>query len=497
MSREGHAFVINEDEVFEITQQHVQYSYYGTTLKGLAKFDNCADYGIPESAENNLLKIEISRIVQAVSDNGAQQFCSHGLLQETTARAYEEVSSLADQIWCNMDIIQHDNARVAFSNISGDLSRVVSAFTSSRDRLTNRLMEDETGIEGSAPTLLAPLVRNQELYFALVDFVVCSVGRLIVRTAISRRWHQETLSVLAQWSMKLKVLAKEPKRYAEISLHAGEDAVQEKKDLAESREGRYLIITTSDGEASIDPLDIEPDLSFRYYREKTHFRHHIFRLMKLALDGLINPPSTNNVASCFESCTHVYRTGMEGLTTTLSSDRSGQISASSDPFMLKSTYTALELCRRNILESSMSAKATRVESGATNEDTLASIAWNWTEGETDVPPALTTFKTSSMDTLISILVPLSLASTFVSVILDTLVTLALHGEEEEDPVMQFVPPAVNFQALCTVTTAEWNHRRRKLRRSKFTDRDVQPVSFPPMRLGIRRKSTFLSSPSQI
>lgn len=350
----------------------------------------------------------------------------------------------------------------------------------------NRFREDETHTLGSAPKLIEPPDRNQKLYFALVDYIMCSVGRLIVRTATGDYWHCTTLAVLAQWSTKLKVLSHDPRRYATMSLDNGESVIEELNEEFRTRQRLFLNIQAPDDEGPrvVDALDSEPDLSYRYYREKTHFRQHLYVLVSLALDSLLNPQNSTASASCFETCAQAYRTGLEGLVTILSNDRTGQISASSQPFLVKCSYTAMELVMKN-LQTFAGPAEPKLMPEVANQDILTRITWEWVEDDDTDEIRLIHTDIFNMDRLISIVVPLGLPCTYGSMALDLLVTLANHGTDEEDPIVQFEPPPRNWQALFTVSTADWIRKEKLMSRGKYRDQDVVPVSGSPMRLGIR------------
>lgn len=486
LPREGHVFEIDQDAVFGATQHHVEYSHLGRTLKGLAKFDDCTDYGISEIAERSLLQTEVERLVRVVKDDEPLMFPSEDLFPAgTNADAFEDLSNLADQLQCNAQIIRHDSARLSLEYMSDDLEDIVRIFRSSRRIIINRFKQDKTNIEGASPKTLIPPDRNQRLYFALVDLITATVGRLLVRTAEGPYWHQETLSVLARWATKLKVLSYDPKGCADVCLGSGTRTIEDLNVKFEEKEGYFLKIRVNQDKEqsmkSFDALDADTDVSSRYFTEKTHFRRSLHDLMQTVVDGLLNSPDSKMPANCFETCVMVYRTGLDGTPTTLSGDRSGQISASPDPFNIKCTYTALELARRNLQTIP-----------STPGETSTKITWEWDDQH---GPKARKIETTSMENLISLIAPLALSSTYASINLDFLVTLALSLNDQERPVRQFCPPPRAFRALFTVSTADWKRRERNMSGVKYRDQDILPLSKTPMRLGVRGRKSSLSIPS--
>ncbi|EXJ91828.1 hypothetical protein A1O3_00378 [Capronia epimyces CBS 606.96] len=348
--RKGHVVQVDREQIYRATQHHHEYTYNGTTLTGLVKFDDCTDYGISEDAEQALLKIEVERLAEAAENEGPCLFDAHGLLKPTS----EELAHLADQISCNMEIIRLDNARISLEHCEGDSDGSAEVFRTARRRLRGHFKHEQTQVRGAEPKILHPPDRNLVLYFALVDYITACIARLLVRTADSAYWDCHTLSILASFAVKLKVLSHDPARYANFSIDTAEHAIEQLSQGLASRQAMFIKIRvdSSDAKASdlkdVDTLDSETDVSTRYYEEKTYFRSHVHSLVKYTMDNLAQDKDNRSSSGCFEICSLIYRCGIDGALSTLTSNRLGEIAASSDPFRLKCTFTALELTMRNL-----------------------------------------------------------------------------------------------------------------------------------------------------
>ena len=481
--RKGHIFDLKESEIFEVTQHHVEYTYSGTTLKGLAKFDNTRDYGITEDLEKELLKLEVKQLLEDIVDEKPYLFSSEGLLSSTDSNTFEDVSNVVDQILCNLDIIKHDNARISLEHFTGDKENIIADFKRSKQKLISRYKQDRTHVVGCEPKIIEPPERNEKVYFALVDYITGSVGRLIIRTATSGYWMKQTLSILAQWRTKLKVLSHHPSHYALRSLDDGDQFVQQMKTGFELKQAFFLKIRLApDAEhKDVDTLETETDVSTRYYSEKTLFRQNLIWLFKYAARTLLNSDISSAPAGCFETCTLVYKIGLDGIPTVISNDREGEISVSSDSVRVNCSYGALDLLIRN-------AKALTSEEPTpsnTTRDIRSIINWEWSPGEGREGTRSAKIETSSMDQLISLVIPLGLTSPHTSGTIDNLISLAGSGTEEEDLIVQFEPPPKGFQALFTISTAEWELKQRTLARGRYHDPEIRPVSGFPMKFGLR------------
>lgn len=484
--RKGRIFTFDKSAVLKICAHHNEYIHGGTTLKGLERFDDCRNYGISESVEQKLIGLEIDRLSAAIKAEEAFLFNSEGVFDSTKGPVFSEVSDVADQIRLNFEIIRHDNMIHVLEHCPDLMESAVDDFKRARTRLFGRYKQDEIHVQGCQPKILEPPERNLKAYFALVDYVTASIGRLLFRSASSRYWENNLLSVLVQWSTKLKVLSHDPARYAAQSLDQGEDSLVQLVAGMESRSITLLRIrkaADSSEHRDIDALNQETDITSRYYREKTFFRDRVERLLKNSLDALLkNTDGSTSADASFEMCTLVFRTGLDGLPTTLSNSRYGVISASSDAVRVNVSYTAMELVLKNVKGLEPQGYLSQRDEHSIDSD-AAVIDWEWCEHTIHDTPTRAVIEIAKMDDLISILVPLGLTSTYTSVKIDNLFALASSGTEEDDPIIQFEPPPERFEAHLTVSTAQYLRNQKDPMVVQYHDPDVSSVSTSSSKLG--------------
>jgi hypothetical protein len=323
----------------------------------------------------------------------------------------------------------------------------------------------------------------------LVDRIIGTVAKLIVRSATSDYWNYNALAVLAQWATKLKVLSSDPVHFASLSLVSLEDVIGRLSEQ-DSKENAFVVkLRTSDSDNiglgpkgnEIDVEDLRSDISGTYYREQQSLRWHLLYLVKHASRALYASEKTGNPANSYEVCTVVYETGLKRCLTVLNSDRGGDVTASSDPTHLKCSYTALGLLM----------KTTRAlcerERTPQHIEHATSIKFKWSDGER-TSFAEKELLITSMDELISIMVPFSLTDAHSAIEIDNMIQLASTYTEEEDPIFQF--EGRHFHAKFTVSTAEWLSR--KQRQTSFhhlshNDPEVVSVSGSPLDRMIRGK----------
>jgi len=245
-------------------------------------------------------------------------------------------------------------------------------------------------------------------------------------------------------------------------------------------------------EQDIDTLDTEADITTLYYEENILFRYHLQSLLKFTISsmyvGYQSGKRKELGPECFEACTLVYKTGLDGVPTVLSNDRYGDIYASSDSVHVNCLYGALELLLRNA--EAIKAKTAPAEPGnrlPSTADDEAVFKWEWHEGNSRNRVSSGNMSLSKMDDIISMAVSLGLASTYTAIALDNLISLASTGASEEDPVMQFEPPQKGFKALFNIVSADFLCRQRKAASDRYHDSEIRTVSSSPLKRGIRGK----------
>jgi hypothetical protein len=496
--RNGHDFKLDEEAIFEVFQYYNEYSSGATTLRGLEKFDDCSDYGLSEADHQKMVRTEIKQLIAVAASNDPFLFNSKGLLSLSDEQGYQDVSNLMDQIRCNFNILRHDNARLCVEHCPEKMERAIDEFKISRIRLVSRYKQDEDRVQGCIPKLLEPPKRNQELYFALVDYLMGSIARLLVRTASSKYWKDYTLAILAQWTVKLKVVSYDPVRCAATSLSNGEDVIDQVTGSMNNK--RLLMLKIKMGpdkeEKEFDTLDTETDIKGQYYDENNLFRLHLYHLLQFASNsmyvGYQSGKKKELGPNCFEACTLVYKTGLDGAPTALSNDRFGDVTASSESTHINCLYGALDLLLHNTEAIKGKIKANSLILNATSQNIGATIKWEWFEGGARARKADGHMTLANMDDILSLAIPLGLASTYTAMSLDDTICLASTGTSSEDPIMQFEPPARGFKAFFNIGSAEFYLRQRTAASERYHDPDICSVSASPLKRGIRGTSKIMN-----
>lgn len=466
---------LDKEEICQATLYHEKWTYNGTTLKGLAKFDDSRDYGITDAADKNLVRREIDRLVEAATSEEPLLFSSEAIrLEYGQALTFEDLHNLIDQILLNWQVIKHDNARLVLEHCPSEMENAGSDFRNSRVRLRSRYMQKSDLVEGCQPKLLDPPERNSKLYFALVDYLTSSIARLLLRQASSKYWEVSIMSTLAQWSAKLKNLSYDPVHYAALSLSNGEDTMTQVKANMELKLSYFLQLYVDQGSENkkIDTFGDDSSIETTYYIQMRYFRYFLEYIFSNAARSMLKPNGSNPSAGCLESSNLVYRTSLDGQPTMLSIERDGDIAGSSDPQLVNFSYSAMSLLLKNV-------RALTTSPTHSVDEPQAKIQWHWSDGKSDKSLARKAIQVFTMDQIISFLVPLGLTSTMVANIVDDMVHFAYVETTEEDPMYLFEPPPRRFQAVFKISTMEFS-RKRAHQDGQYIDVDTHPVADGPM-----------------
>jgi hypothetical protein len=477
------------DDIFKVTQHHTEYSVGATTLKGLPKFDDCEDYGLTADEQSSLVRKEVRKLLQVAADNRPYLFNSDRKLCRVDKAGFEEVSNLMDQIHCNFAIISHDNARIGLEHCPDRIEESIGDFKKSRKQLISRFKVDQDRIKGILPKLLEPPKRNQELYHAMVDYLLGSIARLLVRSATGKFWLNYTFAILARWAVKLKIVACDPAKNAEISLSSGEDVIEQIVGNSNNKQALLLKIKLGPEakEEEVDTLDTETDISSLYYDENIQFRIHMRQLVREAIftmyDGTKLGKRDLTGAECFETCNLVYHTGLDNVPTTINSDRYDNIGTSSKPIHINCIYGAGLLMLQNLEELQRILPRRECTSRGDNRGGL--VEWDWSDGS--VENKGNSLDLFCIDDVISVTVSQCLGTMYSASCLESLIHVASSFTSDEDPIVRFSSPPKSFSAMFTFQTEEFSIKKSRQMFDKHFDPDVRAVSESPLKKGVRGK----------
>src|SRR3569833_101288 len=443
------------DKSKEVIQSHKEYDTGTIKLPGLAKFDQTADYGLSDATEDELRYAEVVRLRDAMEGDGSTclLFNSNGAFGSTNEGGLRDLSNVADQVLCNFAIIALDNSLLAFRYSPNRYDKAVALFSSSRRILVARFRNDGVGTtNGNQPKTMKSSAGNKRAYFALVDFISACIVRFLSRCAWSEKhyWGKNVLGILACLVVKLKVLYYDPTGNAQISLSTGAHEIKTIITESKFQQDLVLVLIGKDSEDStkVSTSSVDIDVTTQYYDEHIMFRHYLEKLFMNVLFSFFSAEKSGEGAACFELCNTIYETGLDKSLTVVAMDRDGDITASSESSVVKYSLTALELLHLNTAQLFL---ADRPGKSALDRNVAVEVQCQW-PGST-IPDKPCAHHTSSLDDLVSLLVPLSLASAWTGTMVDELVHLASSGTDGNDPILQFAfPKQDEYQARYSIKT---------------------------------------------
>lgn len=392
------ALNLDEDELFKAATDYRSWTFKSFTLKDLPAFDSSVAFGITVEDEDDNIKEEIKKLVHFMSSKKTPLFDSCGALGETNAAGFEDLINVVDQIRSNLEIVMHDNASLAMGNYVHNL--FYKNLKKSRAHLRLRYLGRPHGIDGHNPKTLSDENKNAQAYNALIDFTFHSFAWWIAYVAESKSWHAPIIAVLVRWSVKLKLIALDPVRWAERAL-LGEENIM--KQIAHNQQNGEKIIVRIPSETSETPsqevnFPDDRDLDYIYYLSKFHFRKSIRKFIDRILNNLIAERSSTDTSTPFEVRTLIYKDNSDETPRQLTVQQNGRVETSSDLTDLRRSYRALQL----LLSNARSISPTNVNESFSE---MARIHWHRSRG--CYYPDVGSVSTTRLDDVVSVLVPLS------------------------------------------------------------------------------------------
>lgn len=375
--------------------------------------------------ENTNIRGEIKNLVEFLDSQKAVPFNSHGALGKTNAAGFKNLDNVVDQVLCNFEVIRHDNASLALDHyVHGGFYDV---FKKSRRSLRMRYLGKLHNVTGHTPTTLTDENDNMQAYHGLIDFVFQSLAWWLIHVAEKKSWHDPIIAVLSRWSVKLKLIALDPVRWAEMALVRGEDVMRRISN--EQNKDDNITVEFPSNVPQIEREKIhfpeDYDVDYYYYIYKHQFRENLYKIVRRVLNNL-TPERSNKRLAAFEVRTLIYRGGLDETLRHLTVQRDGTVETSSDFADLRRSYRALQLLLSNI----ESIGPIKLEAGPSE---IAEIKWHIKQ-VTNSGSNIGSVTTTQLDDVISALVPLSLSgSSHLVKILDN----HLMREDSEDEY----PPA--------------------------------------------------------
>ena len=421
--------ILNLDEarIFEAATDYQNWSFGDITLKDLPAFDHSTSFGITTEDENNNIREEIRKIVHFVNSNEPPLFDSYGILGATNAAGFEDLYNVVDQISCNLHIIRHDNACLALDHYVDE--SFFNILRNSRARIRSRYVGKSSKITGHTPKVLKDEISNMKAYHALVDFIFQSLAWWLMHVAKRKSWRAPIIAVLARWSVKLKLIALDPTRWAEMSLIRGEDTMRRIAHDQKTENRTVIKFPPITGHTDLKEFSFpdDRDMDYNYYSWKLHMRENLYNIVRPILRNLLIEKSRSMRSTAFEARTLMYRGVLDNALRYLTVQRDGTIEMSSDHIDLRSSYCALQLLLFN---------GQRIAQKGVTIATSEAVEFHWyIKLANGLSPKVRTVATERLDDLVSALVPLSLVGSSRLVNLLDNPSFQEYFEDEHPPSM--------------------------------------------------------------
>jgi hypothetical protein len=435
-------------------------------------------YGISAETANRLLGEEIDKLTQFAENEAPPSFDSHGSLSGTSNADFESLSAVADQLICNLSILLLDNARHGVEYGQQVVANAWEQLLDSRMHLKARFAKDDIHVEGRQPALLLDAEKNALAYHYLLDYLLATIAWWLVRCADSEYWKAQTVAVLAQWAVKLKIVSKDPSDFAEKSLTETSALIQKLKLRTELED---VLIKVGGKQKNTETSTNFVNL---YCEEKTFIRENIHHIFDHVVAALIKHERSGTEADMFQLCVAMYRrdTEAEKACKIWNGHRHGHLSMSSFLSHFNDCYSMSRLLQSNI------AHIRKCPTPAPSSDLVQLRGMIHDDGTDEVHLSI-----DRMDNLVMLMVPLTLMTPAVTAVIELLKQTAKAFMRDEHVLKQFRPAQDDFALECMLSTARWRKRPEADEGSPHFDPDVEPFADSPLRRGIKHGQQVLSS----
>jgi hypothetical protein len=350
-------------------QAHISYKSpsLGIEVNDQPKYDSCTRYDINESQEKELWTLEAERLLEVVKNDSRElKFDGQNILGRGNKEGFENLDSLTDQILCNFMICIHDYELLALEHWPTVFH--LESYRRSKGVLTSRFdLVDPFEIHPTRRTEQPPKIlqrQNVEAYCALVDYITAVIAKFAMECAVGDFWQSNCLAVLAKWATKLKVVVRDPVKYATVSLESANDLFLKEQAIMlghglpcigveisaegsaqkhdkQKRQPQGRPMMNEQKEQAFAPEEDQAISS--YFVEMSFFRSMMAFIFIPVLRGLRASSSSGFSAHAFEISSLVYGTGFSRAPTILSQDRHGEIAATSASVCVQNAYAAFNM----------------------------------------------------------------------------------------------------------------------------------------------------------
>jgi hypothetical protein len=398
-------------------------------------------------------------------------FNSHGCLRGAGRTDFEELSNLADQMKCMSDVLTHDNSRhgVIFGSHVAD--QAWDNLVKSRSRLRMRYATDEKHMEGVQPIVLEDCEqseRNARAFHFLLDYILGVMAWWLVRCADSGYWRTQILATLAQWAVKMKIIARDPVKCAESSLSATSGMIEELKIVADAND---VLIKIGGKKKDVSPVQSQTDYCNLYIEEKLWIRDALKGILGEVLLALAQDDKSTAPADFFEICTMIFRKDTEP-------DRGGRIwtgmgngdvGVSSNLDHISFCYSLTSLLNLHINKMKHAQRPPQ----APIDEFVKLSGYIFEEKET----RRYDLQVYSMDHIITLLIPLLLMQPFAVKQIGSLMSTAMAFMDAKEILRVFTPPPIDFALELALSTHAW---LQDTGTSRVRDPDITSLSESPL-----------------
>ncbi|KAL7919120.1 hypothetical protein ACQKWADRAFT_330060 [Trichoderma austrokoningii] len=473
--------IVTDDDVLSIVQKNIE-------VKDLPNFYDTTEYNVTEEVQSALWVKEVSRLVEVAIGNAPLAFNASSSFQ------------LADQVWHSLNIISFD----AESTMARHNKELCNGKIMERSRLSLRFFYETLRLD-------------KEDFVHFVNYFTAVVARIMCQSVHGKSFHANILAHMARISTKLKILSTNPEENSQTSLANGRFApsipIPELNNQRErqgnnsngpanqsnqnnsaeddptmaSQFGSFLLnglraMSTEDSR-KWDGSSKKDALKAIYFLTSAKFHLITLEMLNFIVISIRGRNRlTRTSITSYEMCATVYNTGFEKFSTLVFQDHDNDFLGTSDTSCInyaRNIFNNLDQTLRYLssqpsitVQSNAERSTSAVDDGTARfaidgESVGTTLSWAFSPDNPDSDDLLNTqtIKFNSMSEVISVLIPLILASPVAVQRLAASITMSIFTDFDEERQKSPIKPITydTYTAFFNLSTQGYQDRHSRRR----------------------------------
>ncbi|KAF2731924.1 hypothetical protein EJ04DRAFT_554380 [Polyplosphaeria fusca] len=449
-------FKFSAADILKEAYDFSQYRVNSTGVDEVSKLESLQRHGVKDEDYKELLQAEIQRLADTVSSEDPLIFDSEGLLDQTDKPSYEALSAVATWAkWSCSTVRLEDTASIIEHHPFPKVFHSCFPLLKIRYNEVHQLCADKV-VKGRLPQ---PQDRHRKLYFKLVDYASGILARILVRVTKSHGLNLTVLALLAKLVVRVKFTMKDLEKNGAKALACADEAITAYREAETETQVISFLQDGAEGkgveEVRVRMLDGDPSADLAALGWQIH-REVIGLLFSAAIMSTCTSNYRGQDSEKFHHHAVVYETGSDGSLVLVTESSNNAVYTSSRKGDLNVCAVGLSLAKQNIEKLFLDKKTNqaiepRRPDTSDVDECIISLKWDDKEPRHKISKNLKHWRTTKIDSVVSVLLPLSFVSSVTASLIDDLMATVTTYSIRTEPVQKLENKS--FQARISVQSS--------------------------------------------